>query len=171
MPQLTFSGGFNGRDTLADARARMVVERKQPGGTICPCCNKHVQEYRRPIHSSMGRALIALYHYERRHGEGSWAPLGKTASRNHSGGDYSKCAWWGLVEQRPKTTKESKSKKDSGVWRLTDDGRAFVRNQTRLLSHAREYLSDVIGLEGAPVCIEDVLGDHFNYPELMRGDA
>ena len=150
--------------TLGEARDWLRAHAAKGEG--CPCCRQFVKVYRRKLNSGMARALILFYQLDRAGEPGRWLHW-----RDASGSiaafcaEYSKLAYWGLMEPKPHTPDDKKS---SGLWRLTPAGRSFVRNESTVLSHARIYNSQLLGSDGGWISIVDALGKRFHYPELME---
>lgn len=160
-------GTFFQRDTLADARR--FVQINMDKGCVCPCCERPVKRYRRKILYGQARQLIELYrlgknsgwdHYFHRRGIIDATP----GCYNN---DLAFLRHWSLLE--PKPNKDS-TKKDSGSFRITMNGRAFVLNQTIVPKYLIQYNDAIEGFVAEPmVSIVDALGTHFNYLELMQG--
>jgi hypothetical protein len=149
-------------------------------GAKCPCCGQFAKRYRRKLNSAMARWLIALAQlhalgHEWVHiswvaavvgGVAPWAAQAKPVGLSPIGsGDYAKARYWALVVDRPSA---DQAKKDSGYWRLTDTGRAFVEGTIKLHAYAVLYNNVCEGFEGGLVSIVDALGAGFDYDELMR---
>ena len=144
------------REWLRDQAAR---------GDRCPCCRQFVKVYRRKLNSGMARALILFYQLDRRGKPGRWLHWrDANGSIARFCAEYSKLGYWGLLEPKPHAIGEKKS---SGLWRITDAGRAFARNETQVFSHAKLYDSRLLALNGGAISIVDALGKRFNYAELM----
>lgn len=145
--------------SLGDARAWLRLQTAK--GAECPCCRQLVKVYRRKLNSSMARALI---HFYRNAGQGYFHADRLMKGRQGSRGDYVKLAGWDLIEPRKDDETE---KKHSGWWRLTLAGIDFVMCLRRVPSHSIIYNGRVLRLEGEPTDIEQALGRHFDYRELM----
>lgn len=135
---------------------REFLRRKRHEGATCPCCQQHVQVYRRSINSGMVRVLIDIAR-----AAGAWVDIRDLDVR---GGDYGKLRYWGLLERRPNTDPE---KKWSGFWRVTQFGLQFVHDQVRVQRHAHVYNGRVLSFSGDEVSIRRCLGRRFDYEELM----
>ena len=150
-------------------------------GVKCPACDQFAKRYRRKLNSAISRWLIALV---RLHGEGldwvhvAWiaAVVGgespTTAKTRPIGaspigsGDYAKARYWSLIEDQPS---DDESKKDSGFWRITGQGRAFVAGATSLHAKVILYNNAFEGFTGKRVTIKEALGSKFNFQDLMNG--
>lgn len=142
-------------DTLADARS--LVESKKDDGIECPCCTQFVKRYRRKLNSGMARALILLVV------DGCWVTARRLASISREAAQLS---WWGLAEEQ---ANDDPKKKTSGLWRATERGVAFAREQVYVASHAVVFDAKLETLAGELVGIRAALGEHFDYDELMKG--
>lgn len=142
-------------ETLLSAQSRVLREREK--GTTCPCCGQFVKLYRRKLTSDMARFVCILSKYR----PGRWVNIRKIDVR---GGDYAKLVYWGLAEQRENA---DESKKDSGIWRLTERGYEFAARKTKVRSHAFVFNGKCEGMTGGKVSIKDALGEKFDYAELM----
>ena len=147
-----------GLDRLRE-RAREPVKK-------CSCCGGRTKIYRRKLNSGMARVLVELYHRR-----GDWVHLARAipniVATTHS--DHAKLEHWGLVTSKPSPNTECK--RDSGFWRITDEGCEFTTRRSRLPSHIFVAPGNVLlGFEDTTVDIVDALGKHFDYYELMRGE-
>jgi len=142
--------------SVADAKKELAINFNE--GMDCPCCGQLVKQYRRSISNQMAKSLIKLYHL----------PIGfhhrRDFDEGFTCGDFAKLKYWNLIH--PKENEDSE-KKDSGVWRTTSAGMAFVRNTLKVSKYALIYNGDLRGYEGKLIDIEQALGLKFNYEELM----
>lgn len=130
-------------------------------GVRCPACDQMAKVYKRPLHSGVARVLIAMYHDDS-DPEG-WVYI-PSLRGIELGGDTAKARYWGLIEERPERRDDGGR---AGWWRLTNLGRSFVRGTVSIPKYARIYDGRCLGLKGDPVTIRDVLGQKFNYDDLM----
>jgi len=137
--------------TLGEARdvLRELVEE----GYRCPCCTQFAKVYRRKVHSSMAVALISFYRKHRL----EWAEWEGRQS------DEAKLRYWRLMEAQMAPHGES------GLWRITSLGEAWVFNRMTVKKYARIYDGRCLNLTGEQVTIVDALGTKFNYRDLMDG--
>lgn len=102
----------------------------------------------------------------RLHNEGfEWVHV-NTEIRPTSGGFFSLGKWWGLIELKGKTDED---KRVSGLWRLTEKGKMFVRGELRIKKYIEIFDNKLIGFDGEDIDIRFVLGKRFSYEELMAG--
>jgi|ERR1700679_3642900 len=126
-----------------------------PKGAVCPCCNRFTKTYKRKLNSGMALSLITLY---KRFGRNP-VRINKELSRGGMGlaGEYAKLRYWGLLEKT----------EDTGRWRVTETGEAFVLNQISVPKHVLLRNRKFLGLTGVLITVETALGDKFSYRELM----
>jgi hypothetical protein len=150
-------------DTLEIAKQK--VEKGIAKGVICPCCGQFAKLYSRALNSGMARALIWLVKYQEWSGE-KWADVPKKAPRYVlANREMGRLKFWGLAEDRVNI--DSK-KRTSGLWRATFNGIAFVHDEISVFSHVLLYNNQFRGLSGTLVGIQDVLGEKFDYAEIMK---
>lgn len=152
-------------------QARDWLEARMYGeGAECPCCTQFVKVYRRKLNAGMGRVLIKLWHKAGL--EWTYLPHvdyaeGQTEVRavGHSG-EMCMTRFWGLIEPLPNTERNDGSTR-VGWWRMTPLGRDFVGGVVQVQKYAIMYAGRCLELDGPMVGIRDVLGDKFDYSELM----
>lgn len=164
--QGSFSFGGERRRWLLDLRAEIDAELDR-GGMTCRACGQLARSYNRKLNSSMAAALCWL---TRQSGDGtpwidtvSWdVPEYVRRSR-----ELPRLKLWGLAE--PKPVEPGSKKKTSGFWRITDKGRDFALGKVNVPSHARVWLDSVRenGFSEDRISVQDALGRHFDYRELM----
>lgn len=142
--------------TLAQVRAWLKVRSRE--GTTCPACDQHVKVYRRKLNSGMAVSLISMYRAAKLEYQHIPTTIG---GRSREEG---KLAYWGLVDE------EAVKRPDggrAGYWRVTEPGERFVLGKIAVPKYALVYNGERLRLDGEPVSIQDVLGEKFNYAELM----
>ena len=136
-------------------------------GCVCPCCGQFVKLYNRPIHTSMAKDLIRLYHIHNNDDWNKYYHISKIRTRTAGGGDFAKFLYWGLVKELEKDSNDA-SKRTSGYWKITDKGKQFVENRIKVEKHAIIYNSKLLKFSEDFVNIKDCLKDKFDYNELMN---
>lgn len=136
--------------------AKQVLRDGVEDGVECPCCHQYVKLYRRPMHAQQAKMLIELFKL----GPG-WH---KAHDFTDGSGEFSKLRFWGLVEEERPNLGEGRT---SGAWRITTLGRSFVSGHALVPARVRIFNKQFYGLEGDPVLITHVLGNKFNYDDLM----
>ncbi len=138
-------------------------------GCDCPVCEQRVQFYKLKIHSSMARSLVYLYKLAAQDPNRFY----HISQFNHQTGagdtGISKIRHWGCCQQQ---WNEDKTKRRSGMWKITDTGIAFVENRLALPKYRLFYNQDSFDYEGDDqhkIFIVDAFKDPFDYSELMRG--
>jgi hypothetical protein len=162
--------------SLEDAK-KWLRERFGKGAT-CPCCNQFVKLYRRPFNYSMAVVLLLMERYYRRVGVSAeewlhvpsyiteavaYHPRGAVAIR---GGDWAKMKYWGLIEEKPEVRDDGSPR--AGYWRMTPLGRQFATRAAKVASHVYIYNGEPMQKTAdEQITIDDALGTHFNYADLM----
>lgn len=147
--------------TIAGARLMLSTLRKQ--GTVCPCCDQRVQEYRRKLTASMVRTLGAMLREARRRGgDLEFVDLPEIPQRSR---DVTAAQYWGLIvradDQRP-------GEVGSGRWRLTKLGVDWLSGWSYVPKYAHVYNGRLVDRSGPPVSVYDV-EPKFNLRELLEG--
>ena len=142
-------------------------------GAECPACGQMVKHYRRPLTVGMAYTLVLL----ERHVPNEWVHvldfmqglnLKTKVGTALGSGDYAKLRYWGLLEDY-KSVRDDGSNRN-GWWRITEDGKRFVRGELKVASHAVVFNDTLIALDSSKtVGIRDALGKRFNCDELMAG--
>jgi hypothetical protein len=131
-------------------------------GARCPCCTQLAKVYRRRIHHTIAKSLIAVYQLATPQNEG-WVHV---PSQISPACEIGKARYWGLIEES--TTPRGDGGR-AGWWRLTAKGVAFVEGREGVRRIARIYDSRCLGFDGEFIYIAQALGSKFNYAELMAG--
>ena len=149
-------------DTLKDARDYVNANRVE--GVHCPCCGQMARDYRRKLNTIMARALIWLVRTSASGDE--WVDIGLQAPRwfHRGGGEFAKLAHWGLIEER--LIPSTRGGRTSGIWRPTDKGVSFARNEIAIASHVTLYDNHIVGISNTSITIRQALGEHFDFQEL-----
>ena len=148
--------------------AREMIRDRADEGLECPCCRQFVKIYQRKLYSSIAYALICLY---KNHPHSEYIHLNDLTLKDPimagSGGrgDFAKLAHWNLIEE--KTKSENDDKRNSGYWKITENGILFVERKIRVPSHVKIYNGKMIGHSGACIGIDECLGNRFSYYNLM----
>ena len=146
--------------TLAEAIHEVRSKAKE--GTRCPCCNRYVKLYKRKLSAEMVVFLIALC----REYKGDYLDIRKLQRWKYQRGDYAYLAHWGLVEQQDGN---AEGKRGSAHWKPTGAAFQFILRHTLMPSHIHMLCGDYLGHSKNLVSVDKVLGEKFNYDELMKG--
>lgn len=149
-------------DSMPLADARDLLRKDVYEGVKCPLCTQHAQVYRWSLYGTAARVLIKLY----RAGGVIDFVHSNTVKVAGNGGDCTRLAFWGLVEQEKARRADGGR---SGFWRVTEGGESFVLNRKPIPKYAYVYNGRVLRIEGPPVTVYDALGKKFDYSELMQG--
>lgn len=153
------------KDTLSIAKDYILKNRD--AGVSCPCCDRFIKVYKRSLHASMGYWLVRFYkaylHEDR------WWHINELCQNKKgiSTGDYSYLECWGLLKHKMNEDSETK---DSGLWKITENGIRFVKGEILMpkKAHILNVSTNVIDFSEEKVSIHDVLRKKFDYYELMR---
>lgn len=134
-------------------------------GAHCDICTQYVRMYKKRLSSTAVGMMIRLYKLEK-HTEEPFHHLNELMKGySISGcGDFATARFWGLIEEM---SNDDPTKKASGMWALTNNGKKFILNQARVKSHARIYNAKCYGLDGEYINVKEALRKKFNYEELM----
>ena len=155
-------------DTLQQAKDDIRENFEE--GSDCPCCGQFVKLYKRKLSSAMAIALIEIYKRDYRkagffHVEDYFKSLPHLPSSIR--GDFSKLRYWDLIRKEEGEREDGSNR--VGKYRITDKGRAFVRNHISVSSHVFLFDNKLKGFSEKEVLIGECLGSKFNYNELMAG--
>lgn len=145
---------------LSDVKEHLAKHAEK--GIECPACGQFSKIYRRRIHATMAKELIAFYRFAGT----DWGYLPDSGVQR--GGDMVKVRYWRLISEDDGRRDDGSSR--TGWWRLTKLGELWVLNKAVVPMYAKIYDGKSLGLTGEPVTIEQALGKNFNYRELMQGD-
>jgi len=163
--------GLKEATELVKAHFRTMLQGK---GCTCPTCNRFAKVYDRKFNSSMARALIWFYRYWQQYGD-TWihvpttAPKWLVASR-----EFGKLQRYDLIARREGFTDaavKKRKKKDPGIYRITERGRKFVLGAWQAKQRCISYYKEKPRFVGDLITIEEALGKHYHYGELMATEA
>ena len=143
----------------------LEIKASRPGGTKCPCCDKHAQIYKRKFLRSMAIELINILPYYTMNPGMPLAINRYLVQRGIFHGSYSKLCFWGLLKQ---DTAQLAGKKHSGLYSITDKGILFAKNEVTIPEYVIEYNKSVIRFEGDDISIRHTFKNLFDYDELMN---
>ncbi len=151
---------------------QLFTSKNMEDGTICAVCNQNVKMYLKSIDAEMGKCLITLFILDFEKPTREWWHVGTEIKVPFKvSGSFAKMRYWGLIEQRPKKAGEKSSKRTTGMWRITQQGRDFVSLNITLQKYVKLYNGVSYGLEEGEdkksLSMMDVLGNRFDYNELM----
>jgi hypothetical protein len=152
------------------ATARLWLDQVRRNGAICPCCDQPAKVYKRKLNGTMAYALAQLYRNYRTTGRADWLHVPNflssiTTTATIRGGDWAKLRLWDLIEPQPGERDDGSTR--TGYYRISQTGIAFVELRWQTPRHVLIYNQEVLGYEGPDVLFTDVIGDKFDYNELM----
>lgn len=152
-------------DSMTLGEARSQLRELAYGGTRCPCCTRNVRVFRRKLTSVAARAIVALYE-EHTLSYGHMQDVARKRLPDVAGqaGYLLLSQHFGLIEE------ERRRRPDGGrvgYWRVTPLGAAWLRGEETVPLYADIYDGRCLGLHGDLVTVQDVLGSHFNFAELV----
>lgn len=151
-------------DTLQEAR-RLVADKKDDG-IECPCCRQFAKRYRRRLNKGMVLALAWIY--QMGSPEREWVFLPDAPRHVMRNREHGRLAAWGFIEAKPNA---DPTKKDSGYWRITENGSQFIEGRRLALSHCYFFGGEAPELDHAEYLhVSDVVRG-FDYRELMAPRA
>ncbi len=162
---MTRAAQFSSQDMfpeLREARDWLQDKKAEKHGAICPCCDRWAKIHRRRIPASAVRVLVQLFTYSQTHGDGFHHYTDFKKSK--VGWEFVLFRYFGLIERQEKAPDH---KKTSGMYRMTDMGRAFVRGDTTIPRRVHLFDTQMVGHSPRRQYITDIWPD-FNYRELMR---
>jgi len=141
--------------------AKVWLAKKLNDGAECPCCGRHSEIYKRSLNSAMVFVLILIDRskdYNQLHVPSYINAQVKNPKLAASvRGDWAKLVHWGLIEETRR-----------GCYRITEKGRLFVRNRSRVPKHVWVYDGEALDQQDTEtVSVVEALGDKFDYSELM----
>jgi hypothetical protein len=165
---------FEEAATINAARAWVQQVARTKEGGVCPCCDQMVKVYKRTITSSMAYALILIERYYRTAPLGQWLHVPdyltdtSTLGPPVRGGDWSKLRFWSLIEPKDDEVRDDGSAR-VGLYRLTELGRLWALNLTRVAKHAYIYNNALLKLDDSKtLSVVEALGNGFRYDTLMK---
>lgn len=135
-------------------------------GHHCGECGRLLKIYQRRLSRSMTRGLIRLYVLVLRYPTRQAFHV-KNFDKEGARGEFGVLSSWGLVVEQPNT---DDTKKTSGMWALTDFGKAFVELREQVPQYViLRWGSELLGFSGPMVTAKECLehGNRFRYDELM----
>lgn len=159
------------------AAAREQIRARAENGIDCPTCGQLCKRYHNKFTANTARWLVALCALSRR---GEFVHVRDIFARAHAekrgshADNYHLLHRWGLIEPAISDADQDRAagRKPgrAGLWRPTRKGLSFVNGRATVPLYCVTFCGEVEGLEGEEVAIRRVLGERFDFEELMRGD-
>ena len=158
--------GAGGEASVTDARQRLFEALE--GGQDCALCGQFAKVYRRGLGASIVADVIRIYRTQKDLPEGAWVDIATV--RGVRGGDYAKAEHWGLLEH---AIDDGTSRKQSGLWRVTEEGIEFIEGRGRVIKAQWFYNGEVApgpwSRDEPLVDVQEALGKKFDFEALMNG--
>lgn len=134
------------------------------GGGRCPCCDRWGRVYKRNINETMARSLIWLCGAP---AENGWVNVPAHAPRwLIRTNQLPTLRYWDLVQR---ASAMGSDKKHPGLWRPTQLGRVFARDEVSMPKTVYTYNDQREKYGDEVIRISECFGSHFSYKELMGG--
>lgn len=149
-------------ESLKEAKEKFQEDIKEKQ-SICPCCDRSAKVYSLTLNNSRIASLVWL------HGagltkEGGWVNVPKSGNvevlRTNQ---LSSLKHWGLIQV--KINKDAKNK-SSGIWRVTELGRSFLRGRKHIPTKVWIY-NDERQKFGVALTNMKHVDENFNYEATM----
>jgi len=145
--------------SLDDAQEDIKDALEEGESINCPCCGRFVKAYAKKLSATMIVYLIefvAEYMRSRDWVKVTDLPAYTTTQQR---GDYAALRHWGLLN-----SKEG----EKALFKPTKEGYDFIRGMIEVPSHCFQFNGQVFGFSATMVDVEKVIGEKFNYAELMK---
>ena len=155
-------------------QARLALEEKEAfieqlklGNKIdCPCCGRYAQAYKRQIHKTLANFLLALSTTKK--ADNGYVFVPAFLQEFQAARDFCILKYWGLIEA---LENDNETTRTSGYWRVTESGMSFLRGDCFINKWVMVYDDYILGVSDEVISINDVLGESFNYKNLMSMSA
>lgn len=135
---------------------------EKKAGESCPVCGFKPKTYRRRIRETLARDLVRLA----RLGPGFFHIRDFTDGRNSS--DFSVVELFGLA--KPKPNLKNPKRRTLCFWELTPAGSLFVERRLRIPEFLLVEGGEVISEGPRTTSISDVIGEGFDYSDLIKAE-
>lgn len=147
---------FPGDDSLIRRIRNSWLKAIAGDGAICPCCDRHGKVYRLRLHQTFALALRWIY---LNGDENGWVNVQNKGPRVIlKSKNYGMLAHWGLIESFGKR---------SGVWRVTEKGKAFGAGLITVPASAFIYNDEVVGFSEEEITFRGCFKETFDFDEMM----
>ena len=139
--------------------AKDHLRKNYESGTSCPCCGQLVKAYKRKLNANMCRALAIIYtrteHGIYIHVQNEFTTLGLRATAM----DYTYLEKWKFIEVNPD---------QSGHWRITNKGKAFVEDTVVVPAYCLVYGGTVYEWATDYVNMTEALTTRFKLEDVLN---
>lgn len=151
--------------TLPEARRFFFDSLRE--GAVCPCCERFGKVYRRKLNSGMALTVVKMFRHAR--DSSGWLHMVSEGNFGLPSRDYGTLQHWGLTESSSDAKEDGNP--DAGYWRLTENGKAFARNEVSVPKYVYLYNDKPIACDEPEAALRttivEALGGRFKYDELM----
>ena len=135
-------------------------------GGHCPVCDRWGKVDARSITGTMALALIWMDKVSSKTNLDAYIDMTAAPKWIMRAKTYTTMKHWGLIERKENT--DDSTRKHVGMWRVTDEGRAFIRKETLVQRKCFLYDDTVQGWSVERVSIDACLGEKFDYQAIMN---
>lgn len=166
-PKVRFRG--NPRKTTLEEIREWFWREAESKGAICPCCERYGKIYKWGFLFRMAVMLFDLWRYDKKK-PGKYihvADLQETSRfpKLYQSGAKTMGYRWGLIESP--SPEESEDKKCSGLWRITYQGKRFVRGMITIPKNVYIYNKEVLKFSEERITIKEACGS-YSHEEMMK---
>lgn len=152
-----------------DEIRKQLMKAKDDKMAVCPCCDRKVKLYKRPLNSSMAYGLILLRKFFKDNPDVEWIHAesyfkSRKDAPSSLRGDFAKLRYWDLVELQSGASSDARQ----GNYKILQKGIDFVEGRISVPRRVHLYNKSVVGFDEDETNINSALGDKFDYKELMR---
>lgn len=154
-------------------QVQLIAALMRPGvHNSCKVCGQVTATYRRTLSEGMAATLCAWWAYFK---DLEFHKLTQLYSagwkQTAQGGDFAKLRWWGFIKEMP-VDKQTEDKKNSGKWKLTQNGLDWINGETKTPPAMYAYDDIKLGYdedqEGTEwITVTDCIGRRFSYRALL----
>lgn len=139
-------------EVMKGADKKMKVE--------CPCCNHVYSVWHKSITVRVAITLHDMY------SEANTDWIHVPSTKRTMCQNYQDAKFWGLIEEGTKEV--MRGGKNSGFWRITEKGAAFINGEISIPKYSHVYLSQCVGYSGKQITFDSCFGEKFDFQELIR---
>jgi hypothetical protein len=153
--------------TVKEAKDYLRVEANGKGET-CPCCTQFVKVYKRPLNSSMCKALILIYKHSVNGADFIHVEkmLKEESCEASVRGDFPKLRFWGFLEPMEEAREDESCR--NGMYKITENGRLFVEEMIIAPTYVKVFNNRYMGSSKEMTTISKAIKNKFDYKQLMQ---
>ena len=154
---------------IQNLKTEVMAKAKEPNGCRCPVCSQRVKIYQRKLSSIMAKALVVFYKVDEQDDCSGWLHVHgdkRMFDATAGAGDYGKLRFWAYAE--PEYTYKGTNRAKTGRWRITEEGKKFVRGLISAPKYVYVYNNRMVGKsDDERIRIDQALGEQFSLSEIM----